>query len=175
DGGFYTYEGSFEPLGARILAELRAVACDYCAVRSDDPLPSKKRREYVVVRNSDGSFELDRVVYRPMPDPKLHGSPYAGSESEPSAAGDVEASLRQFSDALAKGDASALTSLTGGFLTLIEDGRTYNLPQTIASAQAALRTGSMTRTLQAIGIQTRGSVAWADYRVVGEFRGGKTA
>jgi len=83
DGGFYTYEGSFEPVAGRIVAKLRWTACDYCAVRSDDPLPSKHVREYVVGQNSDGSFELDHVVYRAAPNPKLHGTPGGGAEPEP--------------------------------------------------------------------------------------------
>jgi hypothetical protein len=64
DGGFRTFDGSIQTLGGRTLVGLRQLACDYCEPPpGDGPLPSKRIREYVVLSNDDGTFELDRVLY----------------------------------------------------------------------------------------------------------------
>jgi hypothetical protein len=63
DGGFPEYEGNIEVVGNRVIVSLRKVACDYCGIPVDDPLPSKIAREYVVRIIKDGTFELNRVVY----------------------------------------------------------------------------------------------------------------
>jgi hypothetical protein len=71
DGGFPEYEGKIELLGGRTIAHLRKVACDYCGVAIDEPLPSKIEREYVVRFISKGSFELDRIIYNVERNPSL--------------------------------------------------------------------------------------------------------
>lgn len=76
DGGFYTYEGTIELVtGKRILVRLREVSCDYCAVRVDDPLPSKKTSEYILAIESSLFFELDHVRYSSKRDPSLDWRP----------------------------------------------------------------------------------------------------
>jgi hypothetical protein len=70
DGGFPKYDGEITVLGKRTLVSLRKTSCDYCE-RSDDPLPSKIEREYVIRFIGDGSFELNGVIYSTKPDPKL--------------------------------------------------------------------------------------------------------
>jgi hypothetical protein len=75
DGGFPVLEGSIEQVAGRTLVALRKISCDYCGNLVDDPLPSKKRREYVVFFEPDGAFEVDRVMYRLEPNVRLHWVP----------------------------------------------------------------------------------------------------
>ena len=64
DGGFRTFEGAIEQLGGRTIVGLRQLTCDYCEPPpGDGPLPSTRVREYVVLFNEDGTFELDHVRY----------------------------------------------------------------------------------------------------------------
>jgi len=82
----------------------------------------------------------------------------------------VESTLVNFSAALATGDRDSLVALTGEGFTLIEDGRTYDREQMIASVQQTLQEGSMIRTPVDFELKLDGPVAWANYHVVGEFR-----
>ena len=83
DGGFPVFEGSIEQAAGRTMVSLRKASCDYCGDSVDDPLPSKKRREYVVFFEPDGAFELDRVTYRLQPNARLHWVPrHAPVDSE---------------------------------------------------------------------------------------------
>lgn len=75
DGGFPEFDGRIDVAGRRTIVRLRKVSCDYCLVLLNDPLPSKIEREYVIRFIGDGSFELDRVVYRAQPDPELEWKP----------------------------------------------------------------------------------------------------
>ena len=75
DGGFPEYDGHVELVGDRTIVALRKVACDYCGVPVDDPLPSKIVREYIVRFVSDGSFELNGVMYSAQKNSRLERDP----------------------------------------------------------------------------------------------------
>jgi len=81
----------------------------------------------------------------------------------------VEQTLVAFSTALAKGDATALRSLTAPGFVLLDEGRVYDVPAMIASVQATLALGTMVREPKDFGVTVRGNVAWAHYRVTGRF------
>jgi hypothetical protein len=75
DGGFPVFEGSLEQVAGRTLVSLRKVSCDYCGELVDDPLPSRKVREYIVFFEPTGAFEVDRVTYHLEPNTRLHWVP----------------------------------------------------------------------------------------------------
>ncbi len=75
-GGLHVYEGAIKTSGERVIIGLRLISCAFCPERSDDPLPSKIQREYIVRFISQDSFELDGVIYKNTPDPKWNWTPH---------------------------------------------------------------------------------------------------
>lgn len=82
----------------------------------------------------------------------------------------VEAVLDRFSDALASGDGKTLRALAAPELALLEDGRVYDLDETIASVAQALADGTMMRRIDGLHTRVAGDAAWSRYRVHGVFR-----
>jgi len=70
DGAFPVFEGKVFSYEERVIVSLRKMSCDYCRTESNDPLPSKIVREYVVRFIGADSFELDHVTYSTQPDPE---------------------------------------------------------------------------------------------------------
>ena len=82
----------------------------------------------------------------------------------------IEKSLNDFSVALATADTISLKRLTGPTFVLLEEGRTYNFQAMILSIQQVLSTGAkMKRFPSNFHTEIRGSVAWSNYKVIGEF------
>ena len=82
----------------------------------------------------------------------------------------IEKSLNDFSVALATADTISLKRLTGPTFVLLEEGRTYNFQAMILSIQQVLSTGAkMKRFPSNVHTEIRGSVAWSNYKVIGEF------
>ena len=82
----------------------------------------------------------------------------------------IEKSLNDFSVALATADSISLKRLTGPTFVLLEEGRTYNFQAMILSIQQVFATGAKMKRLPSnFHTEIRGSVAWSNYRVTGEF------
>jgi len=82
----------------------------------------------------------------------------------------VESTLVRFSGALARADTAELRTLASPTFVLLDEGRTYDLDATFASILGVLAAAQMTRVPRDVSVQQRGDVAWASYRVQGEFR-----
>ena len=81
----------------------------------------------------------------------------------------VEAVLVRFSDALAGGDGKTLRALAAPEVALLEDGRVYDLDETIASVAQVLADGTMLRRIDGLHTRVAGDAAWSRYRVHGVF------
>jgi SnoaL-like domain len=82
----------------------------------------------------------------------------------------VEKSLNDFSTALATADTLLLKHLTGPNFVLLEEGRTFDYQAMILSIQQVFATGAkMKRVPVDFHTEIRGSVAWSNYSVTGEF------
>ena len=82
----------------------------------------------------------------------------------------IEKSLNDFSVALATADTISLKRLTGPTFVLLEEGRTYNFQAMILSIQQVFATGAKMKRLPSnFHTEIRGSVAWSNYKVIGEF------
>ena len=82
----------------------------------------------------------------------------------------IEKSLNDFSVALATADTMSLKRLTGPTFVLLEEGRTYNFQAMISSIQQVFATGAKMKRLPSnFHTEIRGSVAWSNYKVIGEF------
>ena len=82
----------------------------------------------------------------------------------------IEKSLNDFSVALATADTISLKSLTGPTFVLLEEGQTYDFQAMILSIRQVFATGAkMKRVPLHFHTEIRGSVAWSNYKVTGEF------
>ncbi len=82
----------------------------------------------------------------------------------------IEKALTDFSVALATNDTVTLKQLTGPTFVLLEEGRTFDFHAMISSIQQVFATGAkMNRLPSHFHTEIRGSVAWSNYRVTGEF------
>ena len=77
----------------------------------------------------------------------------------------AESTVVRFSDALAAGDSATVTALAGQHFALVEDGRTYNATEAIASVREALAAGPLSRTTADLRTHLHGRVAWTHYTV----------
>ena len=83
----------------------------------------------------------------------------------------IEKSLNDFSVALATADTISLKRLTGPTFVLLEEGRTYDFQAMILLIEQVLAAGAKMKRLPSnFHTEIRGSVAWSNYRVIGEFR-----
>ena len=83
---------------------------------------------------------------------------------------EVEKSLNDFSTALATADTLLLKQLTGPNFVLLEEGRSFDCQTMILSIQQVFATGAkMKRVPLYFHTEVRGSVAWSNYSVTGEF------
>ncbi|MGH7718882.1 MAG: nuclear transport factor 2 family protein [Gemmatimonadaceae bacterium] len=97
-------------------------------------------------------------------------SPRAGAAPMDAAA--VESTLVRFSVALARADTATLRTLAAPTFVLLDEGKAYDLDATVASILSVLATAQMTRVPKDVRVERRGDVAWASYRVQGDFRTG---
>ena len=82
----------------------------------------------------------------------------------------IEKVLTDFSVALATGDTVTLKHLTGPTFVLLEEGRTFDFPSYDLLIQQVLSTGAKMKRLPSnFHTEIRGSVAWSNYKVIGEF------
>ena len=82
----------------------------------------------------------------------------------------IESSLCDFSAALATADTASLRRLTAPSFVLLEEGRTFDCEAMMVSIQQIFAAGvKMKRLPSHFHTEMRGSVAWANYRVIGEF------
>jgi SnoaL-like domain len=82
----------------------------------------------------------------------------------------IEKSLSDFSAALAASDTASLRRLAGPTFVLLEEGRTFDFQSMILSIEQVFATGAkMKRVPSDFQTEIRGSVAWSNYRVAGEF------
>jgi len=83
---------------------------------------------------------------------------------------EVEKSLNDFSTALATTDTLLLKHLTGPNFVLLEEGRMFDYKAMVLSIQQVFATGAkMKRVPLDFHTEIRGSVAWSNYSVTGEF------
>jgi len=73
DGGFFTYKGTMEHVGGRLVITFRDVKCDYCARRVDAP----PVEEYIVPLAEDGTFHVNHVRYSKERNAELSWKPGA--------------------------------------------------------------------------------------------------
>jgi hypothetical protein len=81
----------------------------------------------------------------------------------------LESHLANFSTALAKADTATLRNLCDSNFVLLDQGKIYDLRQLITSIQSVLDSNSMTRKPVDPKITINKDVAWAYYKVSGEF------
>jgi ketosteroid isomerase-like protein len=77
-----------------------------------------------------------------------------------------------FSTALERGDTAQVRILAGPGFRLLEDSVEYDLARASTAVAGVLTSGKLSRALTEIRIATRGSVAWATYRVNAVFVSG---